>query len=409
MVTLPEMNNLDKYILLRWLYKIGVDIAKTQRESDLMYEELESKVKEDYPYHPLINQSWADDEEPVDLIKKYNLELPEFSNNLSVGLTKHLDVLSDYKGISIRPVRTLVDAYEWYRQFNGKKIVHSLKVDGINTKTIVRARTGEILASASKASNNSNFLDYTEAVSDRYGYLNTKKFEQNNTDISELLVLCGEAYVDQEGVDILREKTGYPYTTKRSAALATLRKNYVNIVDEHLHICAFMLFHNYKTVEQSLRDCRRLGLEVVPFQVTEFVDTGFENFKLWISPIITSLTQIAEDKGIPYDGVVAQVNDMSEYEKDFGYLYNNSNIALKLNETGAEILRTKVTNIKLVQGKKSTLKFSPKLEVEPVKTRNGTVIKEITGYSLKDLVSKNIEVGSDIEIIFQSGTYPTLK
>ena len=107
-------------IMARWCYRNGVEFV-----SEDFYDKLENLLREMEPDNEYLNRSYVDDPEPIELMNKYDIHIrtEKLSNK---GITRYEDILTDSKGISVRPVRTLEEAYQWYQQYNGYEILHSI-------------------------------------------------------------------------------------------------------------------------------------------------------------------------------------------------------------------------------------------------------------------------------------------
>ena len=58
------MNNLEKFIIARWMYSIGEPIME-----DAEYTILHSEVAKEYPDSPYLRRSWSSDPCPIQLLR----------------------------------------------------------------------------------------------------------------------------------------------------------------------------------------------------------------------------------------------------------------------------------------------------------------------------------------------------
>jgi len=401
---MEEKEPWDIYILARWCYKNNIEFI-----DDKLFDGIEELLKGNYPDSEWFKTSYDSDKCPTDILIKYSINLEDTTEKVTTRIQKYNDILQDNRGISVKPIRNYEEAFEWYKINKGKEIMHSIKINGIHTKSILNISKNRIEVTSSRAAGGAEFLDYTDAVKTIYPRLNTNRYKNIKSYKNNLIPLACEAYVDREGIRILKEKHNISYVTERSAAIGVLRRNLVDLIPNNIHVTCFFNLDNLGTVSQGIDRAKLMGLEVVPYSLDNYIEGTFEEFKEWIDKVMYNLIREAEDKGIPYDGVVAQINSMEEYYKDFDDIYNYSNIGLKMGVTAAEVIKAEVEAIRLVSGGKSSVKLTPKIFLKPVITRDGNTVQTISGYTLDSIIDRKIQVGSVLEIIYQSRCYPTIK
>lgn len=111
------MTDLERFIIARWAYAVGEDFI-----GDIEYNELEKKMKVEFPDNEYCKRSWSDDPCPIDLLDKY-------------GLTRMKKVIKlSYNSESIPAITTMAELESYFGSLN-KKSRLSFKIDGWNTET----------------------------------------------------------------------------------------------------------------------------------------------------------------------------------------------------------------------------------------------------------------------------------
>lgn len=403
---LKSNNYLDIYIVSRWMYKIGNPVFI--RDSD--FDRFEELMKIKYPTLTIYNQSYDDDDEPVELLEKYGISDKTFimKNTNTSRISRYIDVLLDNKSMSIRAVRTIEDAYEWFRLRNNTELIFSIKMDGINIKSLLDTNSGKLLVASSRARKEGSVLrDFTDAVLQKY----PQKFKKNYISGSPgILPVYMEGFVDDIGREELNRRYSKNFVNSKTSGLSVLTGGIDSDLIDHLRIYAFSGNEGSSTLSESLTRLGDAGFNTVPYVVDTFIDNGFSSFKTWIEDKQRHLNNLAKYLGIIYDGIVVQINNWNNFEEcDSDGLYSSGNIALKFGENGADIYRAKVSSIELIYGEKSKEQYSSKIFVEPFLTSDRKTIRVINGYNLDTIISNGIKAGTEIEIIYQSGCDPILK
>jgi NAD-dependent DNA ligase len=389
---------MDIYKIARYAYKIGAPIF-----SDSIYDRMETVLKNMYPDERIFNTSYEDDNEPTDLLEKYNITLQGTINkkNYYVGeASSALDVLP----ISQRPVRTKEDAYQWYKQHNNELICHTLKVDGISTRILMSKNTTLVQEAYSKGRTDV-VTDFTKTIKKKLnkGMLGRIRGSEGN-----IILVAAEGIIDDEGVKFLSNSLT-PYKNGRSAALGILSTDIHEDVLPHLRLFAFDTSQVKSSYIEQISALEKLGFEIVPSVVDTFVDNGFESFSDWIDNITAQLHTKAIKLGIQADGVVARLDNLASYNKaGISDLYSDGSIALKFNEFQAKVYVGTVKDISFEFEGNSSENYTTKITLEPLKTDDNKTITKITGYNLSYLISKGITVGSNVNVLYQSGCYPML-
>lgn len=392
-------NYMDIYLVARWAYKMNTPIM-----TDTIYDKFEENLKKMYPDDDIFNHSYEDDDEPIDLLNKYDITLQTNIKLRRMSKATSAEVF-DSEPISQRPVRDKYEAYLWYKKWNGQTICHSLKIDGISTRTLLSKKTGLVQESYSKGRGNS-VTSFTLSMKKKLnaGLLSKIYGSEGNN-----ILVSAECVVENKGLDRINSLTHADYKNGRSAALGLMATNISDSFSRYIHIFAFGHSDLHDSYSQSLDEVTHLGFEEIPKIVSVFNDTGYEDFVLWIDDITKQMKQAAIDLDIQADGVVARIDDMSLYNaQPSNELYSEGSIALKFNEFQAKTYTAIVKDISLEFQGNSSENYTVKLILEPFITDDNKTINKITGYNLSYIIAKKIKVGSEINVLYQSGCYPML-
>lgn len=398
-------NYLDIYIVARWMYKVGNPVFQKNEDFD-KFEEI---IKKKYPDLKLFNQSYDDDDEPTELLIMYGISnVQEIHQANTPRVERYIDILLDNRSMSIRAVRTYEEAYEWFKQHQNEELVFSIKMDGINIKSLIDTKRGELLVSASRARKENSILrDYTDTVKQKY----SKRFKKNYlTDAPKILPVYAEGFVDEEGRKKLNSRYDKSFVNSKTSGSSVLINGIDEDLLEHLRIYVFSSNEGSATLEQSLKVMEKIGFETVPYIVEVFEDRGFDEFKNWVSGLQKFINDNAKEEGIIYDGVVVQVNSWERFEQhESDGMYSGGNIALKFGENEPDIYKAIVNKVELTFDGKSKEQYTAKIFINPITTYDRKTVSVISGYNLANIINKKINTGSEIEILYQSGCDPILK
>lgn len=396
---LKSKDYISIYKVARWAYKIGTPIF-----SDETFDKFEIGLKKLYPDDDIFNHSYEDDVEPFDILDKYNISL-QSKTVLQPMLKTETAESFDTEPISQKPVRTKEEAYQWYKQWNGKDICHTLKVDGISTRTLLSKRTGLVQESYSKG-RRETVTSFTKTMKKK---LNAGLLANITGSEGHNILVSAECIVDNKGLIEINRVLHSDYKNGRSAALGLLSTDIKDSFRPYIHLFVFSHSDLNYTYSSSLNKYNNLGFEKLPMIVSKFQDTGFSDFVEWIDNITKELKQCADNLFIQADGVVARVDNMELYHNaPTTELYSDASLALKFNEFHARTYKTKVLDISLEFQGNSSENYTTKLTVEPFLTDDNKTISKVTGYNLSYIISKGILPGSEINILYQSGCYPML-
>ncbi len=403
-------NYMDIYIIARWMYKIGEPILTEEA-----YDAIEQYVKLAYPDCIYLQQTWSEDLQPYDLLEEYEIELTDdtaidFSNySKGEAIEKYLDKLKDNKSLSITPMRSYDSIYEWCEKNAGLYLCASTKIDGLNSKTIIDAKTGAILATGSRGRHDRDILDYTMGAIKKYkGFINIPCDYKS----SETCSVFAEMYVDKDGMELAREADtmNRKFRSERATALSLLTAGGNNELYEHLHMCVFNHDAIQGSLYYSLSHISTLGYEIPPIRLVNYPGMSYDEFVIWLDKLMEDIYEETKQRQMPSDGMVLQIDNPTDFHlQESNNLYHSGNIAVKVGPWKAKKYTSRVVKI-IIGTEKGTKELkSVRLKIEPVEVSNGDIVEYVGGFNLGFLQRAEIFVGTDIEFIHQSGAVGILE
>lgn len=370
----------DLYILARHAYRIGNPVIP-----DNFYDKLHSIMVGSGNLTEYVNRVYDNDPAPMYLNEKYNVNCIQ---PLDTEEDYHT-TLSDEDSMSILPVETYEKAFEWFNSVYPADVVFSLKIDGINTKSILTPSL-KFLGAQTRGRGGTS-LDINESMS--------HMFKGVKGQVDGELVVRGEAVVMPTSLDYLRKKYDKPFKIPRSTAMSLLR---VPLPEEDMNHLKLIVFKTNlgDTLTQSLSLAREMGMTVVPHMKISLTNmpTSFEPFREWLRTILTKVYDIT--KHIPSDGVVVQLNDMDAFNStETKHQYSAGNIALKLEQWKPNIYHSVVKDILTIPNKD---KFSFVAVIEPVITSSGIRVGRVNVFNMSIIIKNNINVGQPITFEYKS-------
>ena len=245
----------------------------TDREYDKLYDELlelEQKTGIVLSNSPTQNVGC----EVVSKLNKVEHEIPL----LSLNKTKNIYILKQFIG--------------------DRECVLSLKCDGLTTK--LEYKNGELFR-ASTRGNGKVGEDITH---------NVRTYRNVPLRINDDLVVVGESIITYDDFEKINETLEEKYSNPRNLASGSVRQLDSKICAErNVRFLAFGLQNStFSKKSDDLNYLQSLGFEVVPYYIVN---------KDNVEECIDKLKQIAEEKGIPIDGLVCTYND-NDYANSLG-------------------------------------------------------------------------------------------
>lgn len=379
---------IKKFIVSRFMYRIGQPIL-----SDQEYDLLEKNLKDVEEVKEYMERTWEDDPVPTELLQEfYGEEETErllISNNLK-DYNNNFVSSEEFKAQSIYPARYLSEALEWNNAHVGMEVLYMPKIDGISTSHEYAQNVFRSSRTRGRRGGDS-FID----ISDNCKHALPAKLNVNN------LTLNAEAFVSEDDMEYYTEITGTNFTSPRMCGISAVRRAEFpkQLIANTLQLYVFNSSYG-DTLKEGIDFARSLGFKTVPYLVRtiEHYSSESEYLKA-ITPIMKGLKDFTDDRGIPTDGVVIQVNDRKSFAAgaDVGEKYTAHNLAFKCLFWEEEKFISVVKDIEIFQAMKSKQNFSVKLIVEPIKTKSGKTLQTINMYNLKTLIDSDVTIGDTIE------------
>ena len=271
-------------------------------------------------------------------------------------------------------------------------VVASLKMDGVNVKSLYQSGKFSLSLSRGRASNS---FDFTDQVA----YVLPDSIDSN---LSELRV-TGECFVVREGLTKLRAKYAQDkYKTSKSAAISLLRVRHAMSDYTDLRLKVFAAEGLSDTVAHTFEKLREFGFDVVPyiFIPWESIPIEYNQFCIWLREVIFQKMheeQIAGD--MPADGVVLEVNDYS-WQDTISHQYSNRQIACKFDYWAFESYKAIVKEIVIEQRR---VNASVRVKIEPMQTNDACEARIINTFNPSILIHNNIKVGDVVYFERNSG------
>lgn len=375
---------IDLFILSRYLYKVGEDLI-----DDSTYRSLENFIKENN-LSPLVNQSYDDDEIPLELLKEFHLEY--LNLNFDGTSSPYYNYLDEEKSTSIKPLESYYEAYQYFRATPNERKIFMPKCDGIMTKTLFRKENPnedlKLLLALTRGRSGNSF-DITKNMA-KISPITVKSD-------SEEVIVYGEGLVDWDYFDKIPKGGDYSekYTSPKSAANSMLRvDNIPNIFYKYLHRYAFNASGLSNTISKTLDILKEQGFDTVPYMIVEpkEVPESIDEFTKWLKEKLKYFWNISKELNLKTDGVVVEIDDKN-FVGELNTIYNSRNCALKFDYWSAEYYVGIVKNIIVEQ---QTEEASVIVEIEPLVTSDNNTATRITSYNPSWVIDLNLEIGKEV-------------
>lgn len=379
---------LDFYILSRYMYKIKEDLI-----DDKFYEKLHA-IMVKYELTPLVNQTYDDDETPVELIEEFGLGFLEFADG---GSSQHYDSLNGDKSMSIRALEDYLSAWNYFNSNRGLRKIVSGKRNGLNIKSLFE-----------KNDDSSEYNDFKLGLTrGRSGdSIDISKVLSKNIPLkvkgsSETVTVYGECIVNESGVKEIPRNDGSRFTSARMAANSMLRVEVSSQYYKYFHYQVFNADGVSDTISGTLDILKECGFETVPYYLIEAdeVPETFDEFKPWLKNIMKRVYDESRDLDFDYDGVVVDI-DEKNYESKMSNQYLSRNCALKFEYFSYKYYLGKVKSIITEQQR---VQASVVVEIEPLKGEDGATNRRVTSYNPSYVIDNNYLPGNPIYFERNSG------
>lgn len=373
----------DLYVLARFCYRVGEEIL-----DDANYATIHNYLRKYNLMSDYTERSYDDDPIPYSLLEEFNLTnlIPDFSKWES----DYDRAIEDEKSMSIKAIESYKESYDYFMAFKDFRKVMSIKVNGVNGKTLYTKEDGENLLtlkiSKSRGRDTSESFNFTKGLS---------RIIPNSIDLDvNQLFIHGEAVVVSSAIGKLVSPTGVMPKLERMAALSMLRTNYADADYQYLRYKVFNCDGYSDSLSESLEFLKTKGFDVVPFVVIEphEVPNDFEEFCAWLKDKLKYFHDICKEQDLAADGIVVDVDDVT-FKGDINGQYSSKNIALKFEYWSHKYYKSKVVDLKIEQQGK---KCSAVAIIEPCKTSDGAVARRVNLHSPAVMFSQRVLPGTEI-------------
>lgn len=368
------------FILSRYFYRMGMPSL-----DDSEYDQLESWIRENKyeQYVEYLNRSYDDDPVPHKLLSVLGIKEPDS------GITPEIySYLEDEKSNSIKAIHSYEEAFEFISNNRGKRIMFSLKLDGVNKKMLWKDGRFILSLSRGRASNSINYTAGSKYVVPRH------------LDLDGLVKVTGECFVTKSALPKLREKYGADkYKTSKSSAISMLRVEHDREDYADLNVMAFNLEgKHFETVHEMYEYLETIGFKTPPHFTKECIPGTFTEFKEWLDAEVLEPLHEASD-GLPSDGVVMEVDDLTGVYKE-DHQYSDRQVAIKFGPWEFEQLVGTITEIVTTQ--KRVYK-SVRIRIEPLRSSDGCSAEYINCFNPSILIQNDLRVGTHVHFERNSG------
>lgn len=373
----------DVYVLSRFCYRVGNEIL-----SDSDYDAIDKFMRGQGLLQDYYNRSYDDDPVPYNLLKEFNLM--HLVPNFKKWYSKYDRSLEEEKSMSIKAIESYEDTFRYFTTFKDFRKVISVKVNGVNAKSLFTKEEGEdklsLKIAKSRGRNTMDSFDFTEGLSRVIP--NVIDYDTNQ------LLVYGEAVVDSSAIGKLVAPSGVVPKLERMAALSMLRTEYNDGDYQYLRFKAFSCVGYSESLSESLEFLKSKGFDVVPYLIIEpnEVPTTYEEFCPWLREKLDYFKQVCIDNDLASDGIVVDVDDVN-FRGEISGQYSSKNIALKFEHWLHKYYKAKVIDLLIEQQAK---KCSVVALIEPCKTGDGAEAKRVNLHSPSVMFNQKILPGSEI-------------
>jgi len=387
---LSEKRYFDIWILARYFYRIGEAPIITDSVYDRMTNLFKEKCYDEL--HAYLDRTYDDDPIPYDLLEEIGVR--PYVPVTKIGRNDLFDLLNEDKSLSIDSIVNYRSAYDFLmdKVDNKLDVVASLKMDGVNVKSLYQSGKFSLSLSRGRASNSFDFTDQAAYVLPAF----------INNDLPELRV-TGECFVVKEGLEKLRAKYAQDkYKTSKSAAISLLRvKHSINDYKD-LRLKVFAAEGLADTVIKTFEILKSFGFDVVPYLFISWdtIPKDYDDFCIWLRDAVFQQMHEAQLAGdMPADGVVLEVNNYG-WQDTISNQYSNRQIACKFDFWAFESYKAIVKEIVIVQRRVTA---SVRVKIEPMQTNDACEAKIINIFNPSILIHNDIKVGDFVYFERNSG------
>lgn len=368
------------YIVARYCYRVGLPTI-----SDADYDQLEEwlKIHEYERCKNFLERSYDDDPVPYALLERLGIcAVPTTVPN------ELYQFLEEDKSRSIRAIRTMNEAWEFVCCNKGKELFFSLKIDGVNGKSLYKDGQLQLCLSRGRASNS---FDYTLGAKHVAPVIGCND--------SGLLKITGEYFADKDSLANLREKYNQEsYKTSKSSAISMLRVEHDQFDYKYLNLLAYTVEgKDFSTVEEMYKFLQDSGIKTPPHFIRSNIPDTRAEFEIWLNNVLDEMYELGKE--LPSDGVVMEVNNLTEVYKDDNQ-YSDRQVAIKFGHWDFEQLVGTITDVCIEQQR---VYKSVRIVIEPMYSSDGCKAEVINSYNPSILIQHGLYKGQKVHFERNSG------
>lgn len=367
-----------------------------------VFEKLKS-ARRAYPSNPIMS-----DREYDDLLEDY-LASPECKQEERIFLLSPYEFTSIESArttsmdFSITSVKTLSDAIKLlgYATLDTDEIVLvGGKIDGLRGNVTYTYDASEDCHKRGPVVPRSNEFEFHDVVQNKFPL--TIKLPKGTF---EPVHFTTEIYVLERDLKEISFKKNYEYTAPLNAAVSLSRTGFGYYDDDiettnllriavHRVMCSKL-----KTKQKEIQFINALGMHTVPHKFCKVHE---------LPDVVKYVRNDVLEKSIPTDGIVIYRNGNTQESLSLtsGKNTYSDMVAYKPPEWTTSIYEATVIGLRFDdQGQK----YNAKILVDPVKTREGRIVREVNGHSLAIISSMGIREGSLITFRVESNNHIELE
>jgi NAD-dependent DNA ligase len=378
---LKDKRVVDAFALTRYMYRIGQPIV-----NDTFYGKLEDYCKDNREALPgiseFLNRTYDDDPVPVEVLQEF--DLGKYAPAPNESRSEYIPYLDEEKSLSIEAITEYEDAYSYFMRLSDQDLIMSLKVDGINNKSLVLETEGglselKLTLSRGRRGKGYDFTDTILNIVPRY-------FKGFPSEVK----IYSESYVESDTLPYLRQKYDpAAYKTEKSSAISMLRVKHDAEDYKHLKSLAFTAEGLSTKLSETLDVLQTSGFNTVPYIkiARGEVPIIYDKFVEWLKEKFDMMFNMSN--GIPSDGIVVDVDDMT-YSEVISNQYSNRNVALKMEYWSFNYYYATIKGILVEQQR---VEASVRLQLEPLLAKDRTEARMLNGFNPDIIITEDLRPG----------------
>lgn len=322
-------------------------------------------------------------------VKSSDIDLDDTSDEIAVKIR---DMIDEDPPKSIRPVESIMEAYEWFSKMVGIDLCASLKIDGINLRLFYINGNFEYCCTRGRSGNTIDYTDVMRKIVPEYLEFNGIPFTGK---------VRGECYTQPDKLEYLRENYQADYVVPRTAAKTMLS---VPHKKEDMQYLRYISFNNDipEPLFSKLDKFRDKGFDIVPKIIIRWNGGTIEEFTDWLLDILVSMNKIEKESNLKCDGLVVEVNDPEQFEKlRADSNYDEGNLALKLGPWEPEVYEAKIQKLVMYR-EENKIQFNCKAYIEPVTISSGITLTTVNMFNLGLVQRYGVKPGDTIRFLFKN-------